>query len=349
MATTTDAIGFGVIGAGLVGPTHAAAAASAPGAQLVAVCDLVAERAEAVAEQHGAIPLTEVDALLDRKDIQVVSICLPTKLHLDVAERAVAAGKHIIVEKPLELSLERADRLLAAAKAHNVQVAAIFNRRFIPALKATKRAVEEGLLGDLIAADMYYKSYRTQEYYDDSGWRGTWELEGGAALINQGIHGVDLLRWVAGPVARIFGYTDHLRRAIEADDTTAAVTRYANGAMGVIQAMTSIEPRLPDRLEYHGTKGTIQLSNYRIANWAVPGAENWPEQVEAEERELLTSHRSLESAGHHAQIAEIATALREGRPPAVSGEEGRRSLAVVLAIYESARTGREVKVDGVEV
>lgn len=341
-------IGFGVIGAGLVGPTHAAAAANAPGGQLVAVCDLVAERAEAVAEQHGAIPLTEVDALLDRNDIQVVSICLPTKLHLDVAERAVAAGKHIIVEKPLELSLERADRLLAAAKAANVQVAAIFNRRFIPALKATKRAVEEGLLGDLIAADMYYKSYRTQEYYDDSGWRGTWELEGGAALINQGIHGVDLLRWVAGPVARIFGYTDHLRRAIEADDTTAAVARYANGAMGVIQAMTSIEPRLPDRLEYHGTRGSIQLANYRIANWAIPGAESWPEQVEAEERELLATHRSLESAGHHAQIAEIATALREGRPTPVSGEEGRRSLAVCLAIYESARTGREVKVDGVE-
>ena len=343
MATTTDTIGFGVIGAGLVGPTHASAAARAPGSQLVAVCDLVAERAESVAEQHGAIPLTEVDALLDRKDIQIVSICLPTKLHLDVAERAVAAGKHIIVEKPLELSLERADRLLAAAREHNVQVAAIFNRRFIPALKATKRAVEEGLLGDLIAADMYYKSYRTQEYYDDSGWRGTWELEGGAALINQGIHGVDLLRWVAGPVARIFGYTDHLRRAIEADDTTAAVARYANGAMGVIQAMTSIEPRLPDRLEYHGTKGSIQLANYQIASWAVPGAENWPEQVEAEERELMATHRSLESAGHHIQIAEIATALREGRPSAVSGEEGRRSLAVCLAIYESARTGREVQ------
>ena len=141
---------------------------------------------------------------------------------------------------------------------------------------------------------MYYKSYRTQEYYDDSGWRGTWELEGGAALINQGIHGVDLLRWVAGPVARIFGYTDHLRRDIEADDTTAAVARYANGAMGVIQAMTSIEPRLPDRLEYHGTKGSIQFSNYRISTWAVPGAENWPEPSRGRGAEMLASPRSLD-------------------------------------------------------
>ena len=346
MASTQDVIGLGVIGAGLVGPTHAAAAARAPGGQLVAVCDMVADRAEAVAEQYGALALTEVDALLERSDIQIVSICLPTRLHLEVAERAVAAGKHIIVEKPLELSLERADRLLQAARAQNVQVTAIFNRRFIPALQAAKRAVDEGLLGDLLVADMYYKSFRTQEYYDDSGWRGTWEVEGGAALINQGIHGVDLLRWIAGPVARIFGYTDHLRRAIEADDTTAAVARYANGAMGVIQAMTSIEPRLPDRLEYHGTKGTIQLSNYRISNWAVPGAESWPEAVQAEEQAMLATARSLESAGHHAQVADMVAAVRDGRPPAVSGEEGRRSLEVVLAIYESARTGREVQITG---
>jgi UDP-N-acetyl-2-amino-2-deoxyglucuronate dehydrogenase len=340
---TDDAVGFAVIGAGLVGPTHAAAAGRAPGGQLVAVCDRIAERAETLAEQFGAMAFTELDAVLERRDVHIVCICLPTRLHLEVAERAVAAGKRIVVEKPLELSLERADRLLDAARARGVQVAAIFNRRFIPALKATKRAVEEGLLGDLIAADMYYKSFRTQEYYDESGWRGTWEQEGGAALINQGIHGVDLLRWVAGPVARVFGYADHRRRDIEADDTTAAVVRYANGAMGVVQAMTSITPRLPDRLEYHGVNGSIQLSGYRIARWEVPGAESWPEQVEAEERAMLESTRSLESGGHHAQIADMVQAVREGRPPAVSGEEGRRSLEVCLAIYESARVGREVQ------
>lgn len=343
MASTSDAVGFAVIGAGLVGPTHAAAAARAPGGQLVAVCDQRPERAEALAEQFGAIPLTEIDAVLERRDVQVVCICLPTRLHLEVAERAVRAGKHIVVEKPLELSLERADRLLAAARAQGVQVAAIFNRRFIPALKATKRAVEEGLLGDILVADMYYKSFRSQEYYDESGWRGTWDQEGGAALINQGIHGVDLLRWVAGPVARAFAYTDHLRRRIEADDTTAAVVRYASGAMGVIQAMTSIQPRLPDRLEYHGVNGSIQLSGYRIANWAVPGAEGWPADVEAEERALLPAAGSLESIGHHAQIADMVAAVREGRPPAVTGDEGRQSLEVCLAIYESARAGREVQ------
>ena len=346
MPSTTETIGYAVIGAGLVGPRHAAAAARTPGAQLVAVCDQRADRAEALAEEFGALALTDVDAVLERKDVQIVSICLPTRLHLEVAEKVVAAGKHIVVEKPLEVSLERADKLLAAARAANVQVGAIFNRRFIPALKATKRAVEEGLLGDLMVADMYYKSYRSQEYYDDSGWRGTWEQEGGAALINQGIHGVDLLRWVAGPITRIFGYADHLRREIEADDTTAAVARYANGAMGVIQATTSVEPRLPDRLEFHGTKGSIQLSSYRISSWAVPGAEGWPAEVEAEEQAALPVAGNLETYGHNTQITDMIEAVRDGRPPAVSGEEGRRSLEVCLAIYESSRTGREITVSG---
>jgi predicted dehydrogenase len=344
--STPDTIGYAVIGAGLVGPRHAAAAARTPGAQLVAVCDQRLERAEAVAEQFGALAVAEVDAVLERKDVHIVSICLPTRMHLEVAESAAAAGKHIVVEKPLEVSLERADRLIAAAREHNVQLAAIFNRRFIPALKATRRAVEEGLLGEILVSDMYYKSFRTQEYYDDSGWRGTWEQEGGAALINQGIHGVDLLRFLAGPIARVFGYADHLRREIEADDTTAAVARYANGAMGVIQAMTSVQPRTPDRLEFHGTKGSVLLSNYRIASWSVPGAEGWPAEVEAEEQAALSTAGNLETYGHNAQIADMIEAVRDGRPPAVSGEEGRRSLEVCLAIYESARTGREVLVSG---
>lgn len=342
MAATPDVVGFAVVGAGLVGPSHAAAAAQAPGGRLVAVCDRLPERARALAGQYGADWYTELDPVLERRDVHVVCICLPTRLHLEVGERAAAAGKHLVVEKPLELSLDRADRLLAAARRYGVQVAAIFNRRFIPALQATRRAVEEGRLGRLLVADMYYKSYRSQEYYDESGWRGTWAQEGGAALINQGIHGIDLLRWIAGPVARVFAYCDHLRRRIEADDTTVGVMRYENGAVGVVQAMTSIQPALPDRLEYHGADGTIQLSGYRIARWEVPGAEDWPGQVEEEEQRLAALGQGLTRAGHFVQIADMVGAVREGRPPVVTGEEGRRSLEIVLALYRSAQTGKEV-------
>ncbi len=280
--------------------------------------------------------------MLARPDIQVVSICLPTRLHLEVAERTAAAGKHLIVEKPLELSLERADRLLAVARQHGVQVQTIFNRRFLPALQATKRAITEGRLGRILAADMYFKSFRSQEYYDASGWRGTWEAEGGAALINQGIHGVDLLRWIAGPVERVFGYADHLRRDIEADDTTVAVLRYTSGAMGVVQAMTSIQPRLPDRLEFHGEHGTILLEEYRITRWEVPSAVDWPAQVAADEQSAPAG-RDLLQLGHYFQIADMVHVVRDGHTPAVSGQEGRNSLEVVLAIYASAQQGREVR------
>ena len=332
-------VGFAVIGAGLVGPTHAAAAAAAPGGRLVVVCDLIAKRAQALAERHGAEWTTELQSVLDRPDVHVVCVCLPTRLHLDVAERAAAAGKHLVIEKPLELSLERAERLLAAAHGHGVQVAAIFNRRFAPALQAAKRAIDEGHLGRLLVADMYFKSYRSQAYYDESGWRGTWDLEGGAALINQGIHGVDLLRWLAGPVTSVFGYAEHLRRDIEADDTTVAVVRYASGALGVIQAMTSIQPRLADRIELHGFDGSIQLSDYRIARWEVPGAEDWPAPVAEREQ---AAGREPTQVGHFAQIADMVGVVRDGRRPLVDGEEGRRSLEVVLAIYAACRGAREV-------
>ena len=346
MARGNDPVGFAVVGAGLVGPRHAQAAAQAPGGRLVAVVDTVAERAQELAGHHGADWYTDLDPVLARDDVHVISICLPTRLHLDIGERAVAAGKHVVMEKPLELTLERADRLLAAGRAHGVQIAAIFNRRFIPALKATRRAVEEGLLGDVLVADMYFKGYRSQDYYDGSGWRGTWAMEGGGALINQGIHGVDLLCWIAGPVARVFGYADHLRRQIEADDTTVGVVRYVSGAMGVIQGMTSIQPPLPDRLEFHGTKGSIQLSAYSIAQWNVPGTESWLAEVDAEEKSRLATVRNLGDIGHFAQIADMVGVVREGRPPIVSGEDGRQALAVTLAIYESAQSGREVQVTG---
>lgn len=343
MEGTENPVGFVVIGAGLVGPRHAAAAAQAPGGRLVAVVDTVAERAKALAKQHDAEWYTELDEVLHRDDVHVISICLPTRLHLDIGQRVAAAGKHLVVEKPLELSLERADQLLSAARTHGVQVAAIYNRRFIPALKATKRAVDEGLLGDLIVADMYYKGYRKQDYYDSSGWRGTWEMEGGGALINQGIHGIDLLYWIAGPVVKIFGYADHLLRKIEADDTAIGVVRYANGAMGVIQGMTSIQPPLPDRLEFHGTKGSVQLSAYSIAGWDVPGAEAWPDEVEAEEQALLARVPNLGQIGHFVQIADMVNVVREGRPPVVSGDEGRGALEITLSLYESARSGHQVE------
>lgn len=197
-------------------------------------------------------------------------------------------------------------------------------------------------MGKLLVADMRFKSWRTPEYYSESGWRGTWAKEGGAALINQGIHGVDLMTWIAGPIKRVQGYSRHLRHDIEGDDTTIAVVEYASGALGIIQCTTSIYPKQPDRLEFHGERGTILLEDYNIVGWQLEqGSE--PGAPSAEERALPGAGQGT-SVGHFFQVQDMADAVREGRDPVIRGEDVLHSLAVVQAIYEAERTARAVDV-----
>lgn len=188
---------------------------------------------------------------------------------------------------------------------------------------------------------MRFKSWRPPEYYRDSGWRGTWDQEGGGALINQGVHGVDLLTWIAGPIRRVQGHARHLRHRIEADDTTIAVCEYASGALGMVQCTTSVYPRQPDRIELHGERGTIVLEDYRIAAWQVEGAE--PGAPTAEELALPGADQGT-SVGHFLQIEDMARAVREDREPVIGGEDALHSLAVIGAIYEAERTGGPVAV-----
>jgi predicted dehydrogenase len=335
------AIGFAVIGAGLVGPTHAEFAHRADGAALRVVCDVREERGRPLAERYGAAWLADYRAAVARDDVQVVSICLPTALHLEVATAAAEAGKHVIVEKPIELNLERAQHLIAACRRRGVKLAAIFNRRFVHGTRRARAAVRGGELGRLLVADMVFKSYRPPEYYADSGWRGTWALEGGAALINQGVHGVDLMTWIAGPIRRVQGCARRLRHAIEADDTTIAVCEYESGALGVIECATSVYPRQPDRIELHGERGGIVLEDYRIARWEVAGSAAG--EPDAAERALPGADQGTR-VGHYRQIQDMVDAIREGREPAVAGEDALHSLAVIQAIYEAERAGRPVDV-----
>ena len=260
-------VGFAVIGAGLVGPTHARFASEAEGAKLRVVCDLREDRGRPVALENDATWVADYREVMRRDDIDVVTICLPTALHLEVATAAAEAGKHVLVEKPIELNIERARALVDVCKRNGVKLGAIFNRRFVYGTRRTHDAVHNGDLGTMLVADMRFKSWRTAEYYSESGWRGTWDKEGGAALINQGIHGVDLMTWIAGPIKRVQGYARHLRHHIEGDDTTIAVVEYASGALGIIQCTTSVYPKQPDRIEFHGTGGTILLEDYEIVGW----------------------------------------------------------------------------------
>jgi UDP-N-acetyl-2-amino-2-deoxyglucuronate dehydrogenase len=335
-------VGYAVVGAGLVGPTHARFAARASGAQLKVVCDLREDRGRPLAEELGAEWMADYRALMRRDDVQVVSICLPTALHLEVAKAAAEAGKHVVVEKPIELNLDRALELIEHCRRHGVKLAAVFNRRFVFGTRRAHAAVRDGELGRMIVADMVFKSWRPAHYYTDSGWRGTWSKEGGAALINQGIHGVDLITWIAGPIKTVQGRSRHLRHHhIEADDTTIAVAEYESGALGVIEQTTSVYPRQPDRIELHGEKGSILLEEYQIREWQIEGVD--PGAPSAAELALPGADKGT-SVGHYLQIQDMVDAVREGREPVIRGEDALHSLAVVQAIYEAERAGRPVDV-----
>jgi len=340
--TSDNAIGYAVIGTGLVGPTHAKFASQSQGAQLRVICDLRADRGEPLAEQYGAQWMADYHAVMRRDDIQIVSICLPTALHLEVATAAAEAGKHVLVEKPIELNVERALKLIDVCKQNGVKLGAVFNRRFVFGTRRAHDVVRNGEMGTMLVADMQFKSWRPAHYYTDSGWRGTWSKEGGAALINQGIHGVDLMTWIAGPITRVQGYSRHLRHQhIEADDTTIAVCEYASGALGIIQCTTSVFPRQLDRIELHGEKGTVMLEDYKIVKWQLDGVE----QGEPSPEEMtIPGAESGTSAGHFLQIQDMVRAVRENRDPVVTGEDALHSLAVVEAIYQAERTGGAVNV-----
>jgi UDP-N-acetyl-2-amino-2-deoxyglucuronate dehydrogenase len=329
-------VGFAVVGAGLVGPRHAEFATKAEGAALRVVCDLREDRGRPLAEQFGAEWVPDFREVVRREDVDVVTVCLPTALHLDVAAAAAEAGKHVMVEKPLELDVARARRLIEVCRRSGVRLAAVFNRRFVYGTRRTREVVRNGDLGRLLVADMRFKAWRPQSYYSESGWRGTWDREGGGALINQGIHGVDLLTWIAGPIRRVAGHARHLRHDIEADDTTMAVAEFESGALGVIECTTSVTPRQGDWLEFHGERGSILLANYKIAEWQLehvePGAPH-PEET------LLPGYEKGVDLGHFLQVQDMADAVAQDRDPAVTGEDALHSLAVVQAIYQSERRG----------
>lgn len=337
----SDHIGYAVIGAGLVGPRHAEFIGLIDGAELRAVCDLREDRGRTLAERHGADWVADYQELLSRDDIQAVSICLPTALHLEVARAAAEAGKHVVVEKPIEIDVARATALIETCRGHGVKLATIFNRRFLHGPKTLHRAVAEGRLGRILVADMVFKSWRPPEYYSDSGWRGSWDQEGGGALINQGIHGVDLMTWIAGPISRVQAVSGHLRHAhIEADDTTIAVCEYESGAVGVIEGTTSIRPRQLDRIEVHGEEGSVFLEDYKINRWQLDGAEPDPADP-AEDRLPGAGGPDL---GHFLQLRDMIAAIRDDREPVITGAAALHSLAVVKAIYTSARERRAVEI-----
>ncbi|HEY7312294.1 MAG TPA: Gfo/Idh/MocA family oxidoreductase [Gemmataceae bacterium] len=351
MSSSAQPIGFAIIGCGMIARFHARALADVPDARLVALVSRREDNARKMATELGldCVLSTDLGAVLARPDVQTVIITTPSGAHLEPAVAAAKAGKHVVVEKPLEITSERCDRIIDACDRHGVQLCTIFPSRFGDANRALKEAALAGRFGRLTLGETTCKWWRPQSYYDEGGWKGTQALDGGGALMNQAIHNVDLLLWMMGPVTHISGFTATLaHERIEVEDTAVACLRFANGALGVIQATTSVHPGLPKTIAVHGDRGTVVIEQDDVLRWDFT-----PET--AEDRAIKerfaqktgasggsSNPAAISHVGHARQLADFVHAIRTNSAPLVDGREGRKAVAVIEAIYRSAATGRAV-------
>ncbi len=343
-------LGIAIVGTGMISQFHARAIGDVRGAKLVACCDRVTERAEAFAKEVGCTAYDSLEKMLADPAVDAVSVATPSGAHMEPAVAAAKAGKHVIVEKPLEITLQRCDKIIDACKKSGVKLATIFPSRFHDSAVKMKRAVEEGRFGRLTLGDAYVKWFRTQEYYDSGAWRGTWKLDGGGALMNQAVHTVDLLTWLMGPVAEIQAQTATLAHTrIEVEDVATATLRFKNGALGVIEASTAVYPGYLKRIELHGDQGTAVLEEEDIKVW------DFAKKTRADAAILKAMQKSRSKGGgaadpsaigHHGhamQFRDFVSAIKEDRAPAIDGNEGRRSVEIIVAIYKAAKSGKTVK------
>jgi len=333
--------GFGIVGTGVIGAIHADAIAMVPDARLAAVTDVAVSAAAAFAAAHHCAAEPDLDALLARPDVDVVSVCVPSGLHAEVGIRAARAGKHLAVEKPIDVTLDAADRLIEAARAAGVALTVISQHRFDPGLIEAKTLIDEGALGRLVLGEASTKWYRTQAYYDSAAWRGTHAMDGGS-LMNQGIHYVDLLRWCMGPVREVTALCATQTHQIEVEDTSLAALRFTSGALGTIVASTSVFPGFAQRLEITGTGGTVTIEDGAIVRRAFGSGADEPGGPSGGAAAAGSNPAAVDVASHAAQLADLLTAIGARRDPAVTGEDGRAALEIVRAVYESARDGRPV-------
>jgi predicted dehydrogenase len=340
---TLQSAGFGILGLGAIAEHHVKAINEITGCRFAGGFDILPGKAAAFCEKHGGKPYEDLSRFLTDKDIDIVTIATPSGLHLDGALAAVKAGKHIIVEKPLEITTARCDRIIEEAGANAVKVGTVFHSRYHAASKIIKNAVEKGRFGKIVLAGAQVKWRRSQEYYDSGKWRGTWQLDGGGALMNQGIHAIDLLQWFMGNVTEVFAYTGTLaHERIEVEDCAAASLKFANGALGIIEGTTGAYPGFPKKIEICGSKGSAVMEEESITTWQF--AEEEPEDETIRSGYTATGGggasdpKVMGHHGHRMLFESFVTALKENRPVDIDGNEGRKAVEIIEGIYQSAKT-----------
>jgi len=330
---------IGLIGGGNITETHARAARSIPGVEISAIHGTNAEKIARLCREHGGTPYQNFDAFLKHRPMELVIIGSPSGLHATQGIAAARHGLHVLTEKPIEISTARADALIEAATQSKVQLGVIFQDRMKPHIRQLKNWLDQGLLGKLLFVDARVKWYRPPEYYANSSWRGTFALDGGGALINQGIHTADLLLWLLGDVARVQARTATLLHQIEAEDTAVAILEFSSGALGIFHATTAAYPGYPRRVEISGTEGTVILEHDRIiaANLRNPPA-SAAESAALDENQSASSAVVSDFRGHRSVLEDFLQAVQHDRTPACDGLEGRRSIALIESIYRAAKT-----------
>lgn len=345
---TGGRLGVGLVGTGTIAEIHAEALAGVSGAKLVAATSRRPEPGRRFCERHGCEYEPTLEALLARTDVDAVAVTTSSATHADIGIAAARAGKHVFCEKPIDISLEKIDALIRACNEAGVRLGAVFQSRLGDSGAILKQAVEEGRFGKLSQCSAYVPWYRSAEYFTSVEGRGDWDHDGGGALMNQGIHAVDMLLWIAGDVAEVSARYDNRLHAVEVEDNVVAWLRFTSGALGVIQASTCAYPGQPRRLEILGEKGTAVLEDDLFKTWSF--AEEHPGDEAIRNPAALSGigggasdPKAIGTEGHRRLYADFVESVLSGRPSSVTGLEARRSVELILAIYQSSREGKTIR------
>ncbi len=341
--------GWGIIGCGMIAKFHARAIADMRGSRLVACYSRSPEKGAEFVNEFGGTPYSDLQSMLADPAVDIVTICTPSGAHLEPGVMAARAGKHVLVEKPLEVTTARCDKLIAECDKAGVRLGTIFPSRFHRSSQLLKGAVDSGRFGSIALAAAYVKWFRTQQYYDSGQWRGTWKLDGGGALMNQAIHSVDLLLWLMGPVTSLAAMTAlRAHERIEVEDAAVASLEFASGALGAIEATTAAYPGSLKRVEISGSTGYATLEEEALVKWDFLKSFKGDAKIQKEMKLNTTGGGAADPSAighkaHRALFEDFVKSLKNGTPNLIDGNEGRKSVELITAIYKSAQTGRRIR------
>jgi UDP-N-acetyl-2-amino-2-deoxyglucuronate dehydrogenase len=336
---------FGIIGCGVIAEFHNQAINEIDNAVVLGCVDSYAPSAERFAAEHNIKKYDTIEDMLADPEIDAVTICTPSGLHTQQAIAAMRAGKHVVCEKPMSITLEDADRLIAVANETQVKVCIISQFRYSPAVQAVKKAIDAGALGNIVSGSLQMKYYRSDAYYASGSWRGTKAMDGGGCLMNQGIHGVDVFRYLMGPVKSLVGYARTQQRKIEVEDSAAAVLEFKNGAIGTLEGSTLCFPGYPRRIEICGDKGSVVLEENSVKKWDCEGYDIGVPVGKSATNVASSDPKAIDVSGHTRQIRNFVNSILYGEKLMAPAESGRPALEIILGVYESSETGKPVIFD----